>query len=418
MKKIIITIAITIVAMSMVNAQLKITSTGTIGIGTTIPYPNSKLDVEGNIYIPGNGNSINIASTNDVGNRLRFFNWGTENYIDYSQNLHYRNGTNEAVFFGSTGKVGIGTTTPAFNLDVPGTTRFGATTTGKTTWSGWTSVYFDWIAPYGMPTLYPQSDGSLMIGTSSSRAYVNAVQVWSTWFTSTSDERVKENITNLKSSLQGIRQLRPVKYDIKKSYVTDSALKKNRNLRKDNIGFLAQEVEKIFPQLVTKTDSNGLYGINYLEMIPIIVDAMKDQSSTIDSLKDLNKILAAQVTSIQNCCNNKQSGGSLKADVIADAETTTQITTQTTTAAAKLYQNAPNPFKESTTIKLDIPQSIGNAMVCIYDLNGRQLKCLTVSGRGITSVQIFGNELTAGLYHYALIADGALIDTKTMVLTN
>jgi len=56
--------------------------------------------------------------------------------------------------------------------------------------------------------------------------------------------------------------------------------------------------------------------------------------------------------------------------------------------------------------------------VCIYDLNGRQLKCLTVSGRGNTSVQIFGNELTAGLYHYVLIADGALIDTKIMVLTN
>jgi hypothetical protein len=80
--------------------------------------------------------------------------------------------------------------------------------------------------------------------------------------------------------------------------------------------------------------------------------------------------------------------------------------------------NAPNLFKESTTIKLEIPETVGNAMVCIYDLNGRQLKCLTVSGRGNTSVQIFGNELTADLYHYALIADGSLVDTKTMVLTN
>jgi len=84
----------------------------------------------------------------------------------------------------------------------------------------------------------------------------------------------------------------------------------------------------------------------------------------------------------------------------------------------RLYQNAPNLFKESTTIKLEIPESVGNAMVCIYDLTGRQLKCLGVSGRGTTSIQIFGNELTAGLYHYALIADGNLIDTKTMILTN
>ena len=96
------------------------------------------------------------------------------------------------------------------------------------------------------------------------------------------------------------------------------------------------------------------------------------------------------------------------------------MTTLTTkaTQAIKLYQNAPNPFKAKTTIKLEIPETVGSAMVCIYDLTGRQLKCLGVSGRGTTSVQIFGNELTAGLYHYALIADGNLIDTKTMILTN
>ena len=96
------------------------------------------------------------------------------------------------------------------------------------------------------------------------------------------------------------------------------------------------------------------------------------------------------------------------------------MTTLTTkaTQAIKLYQNAPNPFKAKTTIKLEIPETVGSAMVCIYDLTGRQLKCLPVGDRGTTQVEIYGNELTSGLYHYGLIADGVLIDTKTMVLTN
>jgi hypothetical protein len=67
---------------------------------------------------------------------------------------------------------------------------------------------------------------------------------------------------------------------------------------------------------------------------------------------------------------------------------------------------------------MELPQTVGSAMICIYDLTGRQLKCLPVGGRGTTTVEVYGSELTAGLYHYALIADGTLIDTKTMVLTN
>jgi hypothetical protein len=258
-----------------------------------------------------------------------------------------------------------------------------------------------------------------IISLSSTRVNVQAIQVWATWFTSTSDERVKENIVPLQSSLQQINRLRAVRYNIKKSYVSDSVMKKKQDLRKNNIGFLAQEVEKIFPDLVTRSDSAGLYGINYIEMIPIIVDAIKEQSTTIDSLKIQIGTLTSQIADVQSCCKGNSK---LKSNIETETETTniSSLTSNTSylTSSIRLYQNAPNPFKESTTIKLEIPETVGNAMVCIYDLTGRQLKCLGVSGRGTTSVQISGNELTAGLYHYALIADGSLIDTKTMVLTN
>ena len=68
------------------------------------------------------------------------------------------------------------------------------------------------------------------------------------------------------------------------------------------------------------------------------------------------------------------------------------------------------------------PQNNGTAMF-IEDypgfsiLSGRQLKQITLSERGEGSVTINGSELTAGIYLYALIADGREVDVKRMILT-
>jgi len=438
MKKKLLIIAVGLTIFSIAKAQLNVTSTGTVGIGTASPHGKldiigGGLEVRGTSGDPG-GSAVTVSQESGY---ARLQSWNGQPLV--------LNPVGNNVAIGATdpgsaklyvnGNVGIGTTNPAYNLDVAGSLRTGTintgtTTTGRTLWQGWTSVLLDWMPPYNVPTMYPTSDGNFVIGAANSRVYMQAIQVWATWFTTTSDERVKENIVSLQSSLQKIKRLRAVQYNIKKEYVSDIAMKSKSDLRKSNIGFIAQDVQKIFPDLVTQSDSVGLYGINYMEFIPIIIDAMKEQSKTIDSLKAQTSamdslkaqlaVLTNQVGVLQNCCSSNKGGGKTKSELVNDAETVNQSTSNTTsqTSAAKLYQNAPNPFKESTTIKLEIPETVGNAMVCIYDLNGRQLKCLAVSGRGITSVQIFGNELTAGLYHYALIADGALIDTKTMVLTN
>ena len=141
-------------------------------------------------------------------------------------------------------------------------------------------------------------------------------------------------------------------------------------------------------------------------MIPILVQAIKEQSSLISNLEG----------EMQSCCNSKSSSKT-KSYIETESNINTSSVSSVATKTIKLYQNAPNPFKLSTVINMDIPITVKSAMVCIYDLNGRQLKCLTVNGTGSVSVQIYANELNAGLYHYALIADGALVDTKTMVLT-
>ena len=66
---------------------------------------------------------------------------------------------------------------------------------------------------------------------------------------------------------------------------------------------------------------------------------------------------------------------------------------------------------------MTIPENVRVATVMIYNLEGKQMKNVQVSDRGQVSVKISGSELSAGMYLYALIADGKVVDTKRMILT-
>jgi hypothetical protein len=57
------------------------------------------------------------------------------------------------------------------------------------------------------------------------------------------------------------------------------------------------------------------------------------------------------------------------------------------------------------------------AYLCFYDLQGKQLKQITLTQRGEGSEIIQGSQFAAGIYLYALIADGQEVDVKKMILT-
>jgi hypothetical protein len=82
-----------------------------------------------------------------------------------------------------------------------------------------------------------------------------------------------------------------------------------------------------------------------------------------------------------------------------------------------LYQNAPNPFNKTTSIRCYIPNAISKAELCIYNMHGEQIKCLTVSERGNVDVQIEAGALASGIYTYLLIGDGKTSEAKNMILT-
>lgn len=83
----------------------------------------------------------------------------------------------------------------------------------------------------------------------------------------------------------------------------------------------------------------------------------------------------------------------------------------------RLEQNYPNPFNPVTKIKFDIPQSLQNVKLAVYDLLGRQVAMLVDQQlqAGKYEVELDGNRLSSGTYFYRLKA-GSFTEIKKMIL--
>ena len=88
-----------------------------------------------------------------------------------------------------------------------------------------------------------------------------------------SDARLKANIISLGSTLAKVLQIDG------KSYT----MKKDEN-KKQKIGVLAQDIEKVFPELVS--ESNGVKSVNYQGLVPVLINALKEQQTEIEILKE------------------------------------------------------------------------------------------------------------------------------------
>ena len=62
---------------------------------------------------------------------------------------------------------------------------------------------------------------------------------------------------------------------------------------KQKIGVLAQEIKEVFPELVTE-DSNEMLAVNYQGLVPVLINALKEQQSEIDELKEMVQELASR----------------------------------------------------------------------------------------------------------------------------
>ena len=80
-----------------------------------------------------------------------------------------------------------------------------------------------------------------------------------------------------------------------------------------------------------------------------------------------------------------------------------------------LNQNVPNPFAEQTTITYNVPTSVAKAQLIFFNANGQIIHTVDIKTRGNGKVNVFASDLSSGLYHYTLVADGKVVDSKKMV---
>lgn len=118
----------------------------------------------------------------------------------------------------------------------------------------------------------PGADNSFALGSSS----LKFTEVYATNGTiQTSDSTMKTNIEPLTAGLEEVMLLKPVNYQWK---ANPTDLK---------IGFIAQEVEAVVPEVVTKSE-DGIYGMNYPELIPVLVNAIQELEARVRALEDEN----------------------------------------------------------------------------------------------------------------------------------
>ena len=380
-------------------SQLKVTNDGKVGIGISAT-PVSKLAV-GTVGEPtfsnmfhSDNNTMNISSDgtySNMGNAVATLLVGME---ATSSRIYYALmiGASKSTPSSSGRSIGIhaasGNATNGYNWSVIGNLKgsnYGAGIFGGVGTDG------------GVPITDGQYAG-YFAGNVKVTGYINGTVVGS------SDIRYKQNITDLGSTgkagesvLRQITGLNPISYNYKQVYdelrsdTLNSKVghfdEKSQAFQKKHYGLIAQDLQKIYPDLVYESD-NGYLAVNYTEIIPLLIQSIKELKEEVD-------LLSASLVNTRSTTSNDILDG---------------------TPGAALYQNAPNPFSDRTEIKFTLPQNIKSAFIYVFNMQGALVKQIPVHDRQ-QSVIINGSELTAGMYIYSLIIDGKEIDTKRMILT-
>ncbi|MGN7885728.1 tail fiber domain-containing protein [Dyadobacter endophyticus] len=241
--------------------QMRVTAAGNVGIGTNAP--TAKLDItNGDIALKqtfvlrwGGETDERIYADRDLGYPgANLFMESRENMVFTIDRNNTASTSNTVGFIWSTnsswkegipqelmrltdaGNLGVGVVTPAYKLDVAGDINASASV---------------------------RANGVVL----------------------TSDARLKRNISHTKHGLSTVMALNPVQYEKKNSI-------KDTKYDRHEIGFIAQEVAKVLPSLVTEgKDADKTLGVSYTELIPVLTKAIQEQQAQIESLKAENQEL-------------------------------------------------------------------------------------------------------------------------------
>ena len=176
----------------------------------------------------------------------------------------------DMIFFTNNGSVGNTTANgnEAIRIDEGGNVGIGGTSRNN---SGIKTTNAEKLVVQG--NIIPRVSGSGTIGTSTYKW--NAVYATNGTI-QTSDRRMKTNILDLKYGLKEVLAMRPVSFNWKSS--PDS---------NNKVGLIAQEVREIVPEVVTGNEIKETLGLNYAELVPVLINAVKEQQKEIEDLKKM-----------------------------------------------------------------------------------------------------------------------------------
>ena len=287
-------------ALMSLNAQIYVNSEGKVGIGTETISDNSKLRITNNGLANGScsilnveyvGTENNVTSLKGVYSKMDKYpgrGYGGDFYGGYAAVVGRATGTTTSTIFGFRGIIQTGGGT---NYAVHGS----ATGTGTN------------YGVYGYATSGSTNYGvyGYASGTNSYAGYFQG-NIYCTTVNLGSDRKLKKNIENLDNNiLTKLKNIKPRSYEYKTEEYSGLPVGKS-------FGFVAQELEGIFPELVSThimpakpptpeeiqdeeygmgmsvsrtQQTETLKTINYMGLIPVLVEAIQEQQAQIEKLE-------------------------------------------------------------------------------------------------------------------------------------
>ena len=260
---------------------------GKIGIGKS--NPQVPLDVEGKIRSndSNSGDYLEIFCDGSVSGDSYIENTNNNIQIKSAFATSFSTSGSVAMFIKDNQNVGIGTTGPSTKLHVAGTTLLrtsngvadlylGNNATGNFArfHTNNSNTYFDMNCGV---VYWRQGSGTRFQHNMTSGTFTASGDLVA--YGSPSDVRLKENVKPIESALDKVSKLQGVTFDWKKS---DSILD-----IKEDIGFIAQDVQKVVPELVRENE-DGMLSMRHQGIAPILLEAIKELKAEIEELKSKN----------------------------------------------------------------------------------------------------------------------------------
>lgn len=364
------------------SAQLTVYHNGNVNIGSEQPTSNVSLSV-GNVAYSDTAYHVSLGLHNPASG---CYNIGGEG-VAYSPTTR-----NTGRAFGLRGVAG--NCTSGYNFGVLGALQgsqagaaiFG-TTSGKTLGLRVDERYAGYF------------DGNVKVTGSLQGNVVNSAEV---------NAKSTQTLRPINSALDGIASANPFMYIVRTQVpgigtgvVPDSATLTGTvaptsdpvvSFGKSYYALDVNAVKQSFPALIIK-DAQGNEYVNYTQLVPILVQAIKELKTELDDLKEA---VASSGTRKVNAATN--------------------IATNTLDEGwGSISQNTPNPFTGQSTVRVSVPDDASDAYVDILTLNGASVKRIPVSN-GLSEVSLSSFDFAPGTYLYTLVVNGKVSETRRMIV--